>query len=183
MRAAGRLRLETWGGRPGSEGRRRSAESQRAGAPGDARRPAPPRRALARARGPSARGRASPRPSPAARASAARERLAGLPAAPAQPGLPPLLLLSLLPSRAALTGGLGGESAGTSRDPSKPLRRPDVSCLCALPPGTKTPLLKQRDLGAPCGSPRPTGGCASAVLSCSLFGACVEWEANSLFDW
>ena len=48
------------------------------------------------------------------------------------------------------------------------------SCLRPLPPEKKTPLLKQSEPEASDQSQSPTGGCSCAVLSCSLFWACVE---------
>lgn len=155
--------------------------SQRAGAAGRCsppRLPDPPRpHPAARARG------AAPRPDSRlpGRAAAAAPLAARRPPRPALPAgrRPLVLLLRLLPARLAVRPPrppgrryFAFRTIGRTR---ASLRSALVSfCLCPLPPAKRIPLLKQTEPEAPHQSRSPTGCCACAALSCSLFWACVE---------
>lgn len=158
--------------------------------PGDARRLcSPPRRARARAR-----TRRPERVGQRLALTAARLPAVSAAARPAARGLPPagrplpagafpllllLLLLCLLPSRAADRQPRRGECRYFAFRIICRTQASFRSALiffgrCPLPPEKKIPLLKQAAPEAPSPSQSQTGCCACAVLSCSLLRACVE---------
>lgn len=190
MRAAEPLPPETWGVCLCVRARGRGSASRRASAGAAGGRwpplpPAPPRPRLHRTRRPERAGQRLALTAARLPAVSAGRPAASSPTQPARAPLPAgalpplLLLLSLLPSRAADRQPRRGECRYFAFRIICRTQASFRSALiffgrCPLPTEKKIPLLKQTAPGAPYPSQSPTGCCACAVLSCSLFRACVE---------